>query len=211
MKKRTKILIVALISVISMSFIFSVSAFALSTESDEEQIITEVPQNAEETNNSLIEDIVSAFESYVSEILSLLAFVGSLIIMLCYKKGLMPVVNDGLKALKSGVKAINEKSESFNEHAIGICESIDERLNRAEEMAEVMLKSTELVDKKLSELQSEGREREKLSIILSSQIDMLYEIFMSASLPQYLKDSVGEKIGEMKAALGKEANNESNA
>ena len=131
--------------------------------------------------------------------------------MLCYKKGLMPVVNDGLKALKSGVKAINEKSESFNEHAIGICESIDERLNRAEEMAEVMLKSTELVDKKLSELQSEGREREKLSIILSSQIDMLYEIFMSASLPQYLKDSVGEKIGEMKAALGKEANNESNA
>ena len=47
MKKRTKILIVALISVISMSFIFSVSAFALSTESDEEQIITEVPQNAE--------------------------------------------------------------------------------------------------------------------------------------------------------------------
>lgn len=211
MKKRTKILIVALISVISMSFIFSVSAFALSTESDEEQIITEVPRNAEETNNSLIEDIVSAFESYVSEILSLLAFVGSLIIMLCYKKGLMPVVNDGLKALKSGVKAINEKSESFNEHAIGICESIDERLNRAEEMAEVMLKSTELVDKKLSELQSEGREREKLSIILSSQIDMLYEIFMSASLPQYLKDSVGEKIGEMKAALGKEANNESNA
>jgi len=211
MKKRTKILIVALISVISMSFIFSVSAFALSTESDEEQIITEVPQNAEETNNSLIEDIVSAFESYVSEILSLLAFVGSLIIMFCYKKGLMPVVNDGLKALKSGVKAINEKSESFNEHAIGICESIDERLNRAEEMAEVMLKSTELVDKKLSELQSESREREKLSIILSSQIDMLYEIFMSASLPQYLKDSVGEKIGEMKAALGKEANNESNA
>ena len=113
MKKRTKILIVALISVISMSFIFSVSAFALSTESDEEQIITEAPRNAEETNNSLIEDIVSAFESYVSEILSLLAFVGSLIIMLCYKKGLMPVVNDGLKALKSGVKAINEKSESL--------------------------------------------------------------------------------------------------
>ena len=44
--------------------------------------------------------------------------------------------------------------------------------------------------------------------VLYAEIDMLYEIFMAASLPQYLKDNVGEKVRVMKAKLNSEAKNE---
>ena len=34
-----------------------------------------------------------------------------------------------------------------------------------------------------------------------SQIDVLYEIFMQSGIPQYAKDSLGEKVAKMKKSL----------
>jgi hypothetical protein len=124
--------------------------------------------------------------------------------MLCYKKGLLPIVSDGLKALKSGIKAINEKSESFNEHAINLCDSIDGRLERAEKLSEAVLKSAESVEQELAQIHKSSAENEKIRIILCAQIDMLYEIFMTSSLPQYQKDAVGERVAKMREALAKD-------
>lgn len=208
MKRLIKILSIVIITAISLSFIFSVSAFALSSESTDTVEGAHYTDTEKAADESILEELISALEKYAAEILSALTFIASIVIMLCYKKGLLPLFNDGLKALKSGVKTINEKSESFNEHAIAICDGIDKRLERAEAAVDTVLKSTDVIEKRLAELQSEGKDRERLSIILSSQIDMLYEIFMSAALPQYLKDSVGEKIALMKAAIGKEEKNE---
>lgn len=212
MKKATKILIVAF-AVVSLLLVCSTVSFAYSETSDTvngelDKTASESNKDENETEKTFFEELFRAFESSASEILSALAFVGSLIIMLSYKKGLVPIVNDGLKAIKSGIKAINEKSESFNEHAIGICDSIDERLKRAEKLSEAVLKSAESTEEQICEMRCNGEETEKLKMVLSTQIDMLYEIFMSAALPQYLKDNVGEKIGKMRAALGKEAEND---
>lgn len=207
--KKIKIISFVMILAAALSFIFSVSTFAIAEEGEIDSTASPALNSTdEESDGNVFEGIVAALEDYASEILSALAFIGSVIIMLAYKKGLIPVINDGLRALKSGVKSINEKSDSFNEHAIAVCDGIDERLKRAEKLSEDLLKSNELVEKRLSELSSNAKERERLSIILASQIDMLYEIFMSAGLPQYLKDSVGEKISQMRSALGKEEKND---
>ena len=40
-----------------------------------------------------------------------------------------------------------------------------------------------------------------MKIILESQIDMLYDIFMSSSIPLFQKEAVGEKISAMKKRL----------
>jgi hypothetical protein len=47
-----------------------------------------------------------------------------------------------------------------------------------------------------------------MKTIMSAQVDMLYNIFMSSSLPQYSKDAVGERISEMKAALAEPVSND---
>ena len=203
MKKTTKLLVLALTAVI-----FLISATPAFAYSDEKPIDNAHNTNEEtggaENDNALFEGLLSAFEENASEIFSILAFIGSLIIMLSYKKGLLPIITDGLKALKSGIKTVNDKSELFNEHAIGICDSIDARLERAEKITEAVLKSAETVEEDIAEIKKTSAENEQLKVILTAQIDMLYEIFMSASLPQYLKDNVGERIAEMKSALTKE-------
>ena len=174
----------------------------------EAEDLTPESDSSIEEEKTFFEGLFKAFESSASEILSALAFVGSLIIMLSYKRGLLPIVNDGVKTLRSGMKAIGEKAESFNEHAIGICDSIDERLERAEKLAEAVLRSAESTEEQLCEFKAKIGENEKLEAVLNAQIDMLYEIFMSAALPQYLKDGVGEKIAKMRAELKKEADDE---
>ena len=212
MKKTTKLFILALV-VTALVFTVSIEAFAYEVaEADNaSESLDSGIANTEDTitEKTFFDTLFSAFESNAAEILSALAFLGSIIIMFCYKKGLTPIINDGLKALKSGIKSIGEKSETFNEHAIGVCDSIDSRLAHAEKLSEAVLKSAEEIEDQLCEIRKSGAENEKLKLILSAQIDMMYEIFMSAALPQYLKDSVGDRIGKMRSELGKEVQNES--
>ena len=66
------------------------------------------------------------------------------------------------------------------------------------------------VNARLDALEDERDERKKLTAVLSAEVDMLYEIFMSAALPQYLKDSVGERIAKMKAEILETAHDEQN-
>ena len=204
MKKATKILTLALVMA-ALVFALSIQAFAYEEGEAVDAAVSNENAEAEET---FFDVLFSAVESNAAQILSALTFIGSLVVILCYKKGLLPIINDGLKALKSGIKAIGDRSESFNEHAIGLCDSIDTRLARAEKLSEAVLKSAEEIEQQLCDLKKSEAENEKLKTILSAQIDMMYEIFMSAELPQYLKDSVGERIGTMRSVLGKEAVNE---
>ena len=37
-----------------------------------------------------------------------------------------------------------------------------------------------------------------MKALMSAQIDMLYDIFMTSSLPQYQKDAVNQRVKEMK-------------
>ena len=48
----------------------------------------------------------------------------------------------------------------------------------------------------------------QLRLVVDTQIDMLYDIFMSSALPQYQKDAVGERIAKMKGAIRENANRE---
>ena len=47
----------------------------------------------------------------------------------------------------------------------------------------------------------EAKGSEDTRVILSAQVDMLYDIFMTSALPQYQKDAVGERIAAMRGAL----------
>ena len=164
MKKTTKILAVTL-TVALLLFTLSLGAFAYGDD-ENEVTVSDAADTAftEEGSDeqTLFDVLFSAFRENAPEILSALAFVGSVIIMLCYKKGLLPIINDGLKALKSGIKAIGEKSDSFNEHAVGLCDSIDTRLARAEKLSEAVLKSAEEIENELGEIQNIGAENEKI-------------------------------------------------
>ena len=42
---------------------------------------------------------------------------------------------------------------------------------------------------------------EKVRIVILSQIDLLYDVFMSSALPQYQKELIGERVVKMKKEM----------
>lgn len=161
-----------------------------------------------EEKESFFKSLFEAFEDNLSQILSALAFIGSLIIMLCYKRGLLPLVKDALAAIGAGVKKLGEKTNEMNIEAGAVTEQINGRLEDASRLLMAMEGALATLTSRLDALESERDGRKKLCAVLSAEVDMLYEIFNSAALPQYLKDRVGERIAYMKAEISEMAQDE---
>ena len=161
-----------------------------------------------EEKESFFKSLFEAFEDNLSQILSALAFIGSLIIMLCYKRGLLPLVKDALAAIGAGVKKLGEKTNEMNIEAGAVTEQINGRLEDASRLLMAMEGALTTLTSRLDALESERDGRKKLCAVLSAEVDMLYEIFNSAALPQYLKDRVGERIAYMKAEISEMAQDE---
>lgn len=139
--------------------------------------------------------------SYSAEVLSALAFVGSLILAFCYKKGLIPLVESALSAIAKAVGGIREKAEVTESVSRELCENLTKRLEAAEGVLAELGTAITTTTATLDTYEKTSGERASMKLVLEAQIDMLYDIFMTSSLPQYQKDTVGERISKMKEAL----------
>ena len=135
------------------------------------------------------------------KIFALFAFVSSLFVGFAYKRGLLPLLKSALSALGSGVASLKEQSEKAGEESTRVLAEAAEKLERAENTVSIIYERISALENELSHVREGAMRDGELRIILSSQIDMLYEIFMSSSLPSYQKDAIGEKVAEMKKAL----------
>ncbi len=202
MKQKTKILITAFILCFIMSFAFSVSA-----NSDTEVTVdwSGLTQESESTENDFTENpfalIYDTTLMYASEILSLMSFIGTLIISYFYRRGLLPSVKGVLGNMNTSVMKLKETSDKEIESRKEENTKIEKRLDVFDS---ALKNQSELISSLESRLIAEEdiyKQRERSNLILSSQIEMLYEIFMSSSLPQYQKEAMGEKINKMRKEL----------
>lgn len=138
---------------------------------------------------------------YSAELLSALAFIGSLILAFCYKKGLLPLVESALTAIAKAVGSIREKADATETVSRELTDTLTKRLEAAEGVIEQLGTAISSTSAALDAYQRTTGERAAMRLVLGAQIDMLYDIFMTSSLPQYQKDAVGERICKMKEAL----------
>lgn len=173
-----------------------------------EQVEQNAPENSPVVGEVSKTDEVNIFEEiykkaseYAAEIISVLTFVGTLIVGFAYKKGLLPLVTRAVTAIQSAVNKIkNDTEESAKASATGM-EGISERLAGVENSLSILTDDLMEMSAKL-ECESEAiKERRKMKTILLSQVDMLYDIFMSSSLPQYQKDATGARMQSMREEL----------
>ena len=150
---------------------------------------------------NLFSALYDAAIEYSAEILSALAFVGSLIIAFTYKKGLLPLIKGALGALGNLVSSIRESTEAEMEISSGVAEEVKERLLATEKLIEGLVNEIIALEARLASKDEAEREAVRARTVVAAQVDMLYEIFMTSSLPQYAKDRVGERIAAMKAEL----------
>lgn len=183
-----------LILVIALSIFFTLSVSALALDGSAE--------------STLPDRFYLWFTENAGNILSLLSLIGTLFLAFTYKKGLLPrltsalgSVSDGVQKMKEGTLEMGKKYERALGGAVERCDRIELMLGSTAQSLDELKKSLEKDDVFKDEYR-------KLHVILLAQVDMLYDIFTTSSLPQFAKEEVGVKIAKMRAELGAEGTDE---
>ena len=205
MKSKLKY-IIALILALTFSVMGTVCASA------NEGADSEYADENYEDDNNFFEKVYEEITAYTSEILCALTFAGSIAVTFAYKKGLLPLVEGSLVAIGNAVAKIKENTKESTELSSQLGESLNGRLTATQELLTHLADRIKALENTLSSsIESEGDARLEmgdLRLVVDTQIDMLYDIFMSSALPQYQKDAVGERIAKMKGAIRENANRE---
>lgn len=138
---------------------------------------------------------------HAGSILAALSFAASALLAVTYKRGLLPIIKGALGSTAETVARLGERSESISKGSAELLGQAAERLGEAEATVALLGERLTSLEEKLADCAKLYGERENLRLIMEAQIDMLYGIFMSSSLPAYQKEAVGERIADMKRAL----------
>ena len=161
----------------------------------------EVVETETGISENIFEEIYTVLEVNADKIFSILAFIGTLVVGVGYKSGLLPLLRDALSKLKGAIDNVKEDGERNNQIT---SDKITEISQAIEDINESLKKNSEeltRIEWQFESYEELCRERESMRTLIEGQIDMLYAIFMSSALPQYQKDEVGAKIGEMREEL----------
>lgn len=210
MKKNRIIAVILLIAV----FLAAFSVVSLAADEDTADTIdtpevstdTEIDGETDEGEGSIdtenvFETLFIKVKNHAGEICSALALIASLILAYCYKCGLMPIIQNALSAISSVLSGIEKGADESSRASAEAISALKDRLERAEELIEKLGENMDTLVEDLRVRTLEAKSSEDTRVILSAQVDMLYDIFMTSALPQYQKDTVGERIAAMRGAL----------
>lgn len=177
---------------------------ALAAEEDTAAVTAAVTTANEATDAApaTAETIAGAIADFLRKesagILSGTTLLFTLLISLGFRKRVIPPLLEALSSLiaksREAVGAINAGHEAEQAELSAL-------LTRVEGMLDEAHAATTAAGEAAAALLSDGRLRTELQAILSEQSDLLYELLMSANLPQYQKDRIGEQHARVRAAL----------
>lgn len=139
--------------------------------------------------------------SHLPEIFSALSLLGAAIIGFTYKRGLLPALRDGIGSIGEATKEWGRSAENHTKNIEEICENVNNSIHFIEDFAKKTSASLKNCEEKISMLDDQKKENEKLGILMNAQVDLLLDVFLSSSLPQFEKERVCKRAEEMKAAL----------
>ena len=161
-------------------------------------------QKSEDAEINFFEKLYDAVRDYISEILCVLAFGGSFLIAVLYKKGLLPLLKSALSAINAAVGKIKEATEKGANADAEKTAKITQALDKAYGLIEAQSDTLEALEKRLDSLSTDKSEREKLRLILECEVELLYDIFMSSGLPEYQKDAVAKRLKAIESLVKEE-------
>ncbi len=174
------------------------------TESDS----TENEAAAAEVNGgrkNIFAELFYTAKDYATEIFCAMTFSISVVLAYAYKKGLLPLVHTTLVSIGNSVSKIKEKTEHSDECTTELTNILNDRLNMMETLMGALGEKVDSLSSTVDGIRNDEdlrlADKENLSLIVKTQIDMLHDIFMTSALPQYQKDSVGARVAKMREAL----------
>ncbi len=188
--------------IIALTLLFSLGVSVYAEEIDNAVAEAESTEAAPTEEDTVSGQLSSLLSDNITEIFSVLTLVSSLFVAFLYKKGLLPSVSKSLGLINEStgavLKRVCEYSESTDTAISELARSaapVLEAISSFTEMAERIFADSERLAEDLSQV---GSDTERLQKIISMQNEMLYTVFMSASIPQYQKDALGEVYSKIK-------------
>lgn len=184
--------ILKILTIIFVLTIFTTVAFADSAETP-----------------TVTETILAWCEENITHIFTGSSLSLSLILAFLFKKGLLPSLTNGLSKitdlLASGVSkltvATEKMAQSTDERLQAFADRISPVIEGAEKVSEVAKQTEQSLKIMQEELDRCKKDREVLTVCLNKQTDFLYSVFMSANLPAYQKEQMGESYNDMKKVI----------
>lgn len=169
------------------------------TASEKEDLKSKAPPESQPEN--AFQSLYNLCISHLSEILSLLAFAGSLICAFLYKSGLIPMLQKGLSALGHTAEKIKESTTVAEDGRRADYDALKTRLTTLDDSLTALgERLADYTDRLEEKAKCEAREK-RLTALISEEIELLYDIFMASALPEYEKARVGERVAKMKEVI----------
>ena len=179
---------------VTLSFLLVFSLLSVTTFAAEET-------GGEITESNVYSEVYNVILRHSDKILSALAFLASLFLALAYRSGIIPLIKGGLNTLGAAVGKLKEETDKASEISAKTISEAKDKLADTEKVLATLTDKLSTLEEKLSYAIEDKERAADMKIIMESQIDMLYDIFMSSSIPLFQKEAVGEKISEMKRKL----------
>lgn len=154
---------------------------------------SEISDNTEENTNiadNVFELMWDEVKRYISEILCALTFISSIIVALAYKKGLVPVLEGSLGAISRAVTKIKERGEEIDKATKDNYDSLAIKVKDYENAIATLDEHVKALALSLEPLSEELKNNKLIEALITSQTNMLHEVFMASSLPVYQKERV---------------------
>lgn len=151
---------------------------------------------------SFFDELYAAVIEHSAEIASAIAAISSIILAFCMRRGLTPMLKDALTGIAGAVGKLREGVDASEKNSEKITSALTERLAAAESTVEKLTATVNAITERSAAEKEEQLMREDILTVMSAEVEMLYDIFMSSALPQYKKDAVGERVSAMRKQLG---------
>ncbi len=152
------------------------------------------PTTDETSRPSFGEMVNHIWDSYAGEIFSGLTLLTSLVLAYFYKRGLVPVVWNGLDRLNRAGAATDAKLNEF----ISKAEPVLSGASHAADVAETLGQYVTALDERIRA--TEG-ERDRMETMMRGVADLLFGVFQAANLPAYAKEQLGARYNALLSAL----------
>lgn len=173
------------------------------TEQIEDGITTESELPTEDIHFS--ERIMQIAERHLSEIVSALTFLGTLVLGYLYKKGLLPTISAVFTKISEYIHGLKDNMEKqmseFNTSARPVFEQMQKVIDYSAEMK----KSFEEMSRRLDKSETEKKELE-IALNTSREANLLTakllcDVLTCTNIPQYMKDKIIEYYEESKKTI----------
>ncbi len=165
---------------------------------------TEPEINEGDKSESIFTLVYELLAENAEGIFSLLAFASTAIMSIYCRRSMIPEIRSAFALIKSETDTIKSGAAQYSEMSSACSEDLSERLSLIEKTSASVSERLDELKITSEELMSLKRESRRLESLMEAEIDMLRDIFMSASLPEFKKEAVEKRVIKMKEELRNE-------